>query len=233
MKLRPVVLLLFALGGTGHGLVAQQSAVKISAEVPVQFALGYEGKITKRFSVALSAGVLTEPNSTLIVNILQAFGTDEEIALMIEDAFKFGLVGEAGLNYNFKRNYVGAFFQVIDLHAGDTPQSLVENYFGTSISSFPVKRGRTPSTEKFLSLTSTLYQGGILYGRRFPLKNKHLEIDAEFGVSANITSKSELTSDVRNLTTLSETVNAELAYYYAEYAFVPALTVSLVYKFRR
>jgi hypothetical protein len=230
MTSTPVLLLLFCLMGTVHEIAAQQGALKISAEVPVQFAIGYEGKINGRFSVSLSAGVLTQPNSTLIVNVLEQLGTDEEIVLMIDHAFDFGLVGEAGINYNFNRNYVGAFFQVIDLRAGDTPASLVESYFGTSISSYPAKRGRTQSAETFLSLTSTLYQTGILYGRRFPLKNKRMEIDAEFGVSANVTSKSELTSETRNLTALSEVVNDELAGYYSEYAFIPTLTVSFVYK---
>lgn len=213
-----------------HDGVAQQRAIKVVAEVPVQFGLVYEGEISKRFSFSLSAGLMTQPNSTLIVNLLEELGTDEEITLMIDDAFKFGYVGEVGINYNFKRNYIGIFFQIIDLHAGDTPTSLVENYFGTSISSYPARNGRTTSTEKNLNLSSTLYQAGILYGRRFPLKNKRFEIDTELGISANVGSKSELTSDERNLSALSESVNSELAGYYSGYAFVPSLTLAVVYK---
>ena len=144
---------------------------------------------------------------------------------MIKDAFRFGLVGEGGINYHFRRNYVGTFVQVIALHGGDASTALVEDYFNTSINSYPTKMGRAQTNEKYLNLKSILYQAGILYGRRFPLKNKRFEIDAEFGMSANVSSKSELTSEVRNLATLSTVVDKELASYYSKYAFVPSLTV--------
>jgi len=212
---------------------AQQSSLKVMAEVPVQFGLGYEGKISKHFSVALSAGILTPPNSTLILNVLEKLGTDEQIILMIDDAFKLGIVGEAGINYNFRHNYVGAFFQVIALHGGDAPTALVEDYFNTSINNYPVKKGRSPASEKYLHLTSALYQAGVLYGHRFPLKNKRFEIDTELGFSANVGSTSKLTSDVRTLSALSAEVDKELAGYYSEYAFVPSLTVALVYKLNK
>lgn len=212
---------------------AQHSSLRVMAEVPVQFGLGYEARLSNHFSVALSAGVLTPPNSTLIIDVLKKLGTDEQITLMIKDAFKFGLVGEGGVNYHFRRNYVGTFVQVIALHGGDAPTALVEDYFNTSINSYPTTKGRAQTNEKYLNLKSTLYQAGILYGRRFPLKNKRFEIDAEFGMSANVSSKSELTSEVRNLATLSTVVDKELASYYSEYAFVPSLTVCFVYKLGR
>ncbi len=214
-----------------HSLLAQGSSVKLLAEVPVQFGMGYEGKLSRHFSISLQAGILTDPNSSLIVASLEALGTDKEITLMIDDAFKFGTVGELGIHYNFKRNYVGTFFQIIALRGGDTPSDLIESYFGEDLSTYPPKRNRTQTNEAYLTLKSTLYQAGVLYGRRFPLKNKHFEIDAEFGVSANIGSKSTLSSETLSLEALSEEVNDELKYYYSNYAFVPSLTVALVYKF--
>lgn len=209
---------------------AQQSALKVIAEVPVQFGLGYEGRLSKHFSVALSAGVLTQPNSTLIIDVLKKLGTDEQITSMINDAFKFGVVGELGVNYNFRRSYVGTFFQVIALRGGNAPTALVEDYFNTSINNYPARKGRTQTNEKYLNLKSTLYQAGILYGRRFPLKNKRFGIDTELGISANVGAKSELTSEVRNLAALSSVADKELAGYYSDYAFVPSLTVCFVYK---
>lgn len=223
----PFLLILFI-----HAAKAQQNSLKIAAEVPVQFDLGYEGKISKHFSMGVSAGLLTQPNSAIIINVLRELGTDEEITLMIEDAFKFGIVGELDINYNFKRNYVGCFVQVIGLHAGETPTSLIEDYFGTSVSSYPAKKGKAQSVEKYLKLSSTLYQGGILYGRRFPFEDSRFEIDAEFGISANIGSKSTLSSDIRDLSTLSTAVDAELSGYYSSYAFVPSLSVALVYRLK-
>lgn len=209
---------------------AQQSALKVIAEVPVQIGIGYEGRLNKRLSVELSAGLLAPPNSTIIVEILNVLGTDEEITLMIEDAFKVGIVGTLGCNYNFKRNYAGSFLQLISLHAGHAPSDLIESYFSTSIDSYPAKNRTNASTEKYLGLSSTLWQAGVLYGRRFPLKNKRLEIDTEIGISANISSKSKLTSDERNLSALSEEVDAELVEYYSSHAFVPSISVALAYK---
>ncbi len=210
--------------------IAQEHSVRLSAEVPVQFAVGYQNKFSKHFSVDVSAGVLTEPNSTIILDVLKAFGTDEQIVLMIGDAFKFGLVGEIGVNYHFKNNYIGIYFQVIDLQAANTPTALIEDYFGTTVSGYPTKRGRQPSNPKFLTLKSTLFQGGVLYGRIFPL-NKHYSIIAEFGCSANLYSISKLSTDTRDLSSLSKAVDAELARYYKEYAFVPSITLGLSYRF--
>jgi len=227
VKSNLIAIYLFIVCGLANG---QQNSLKLKAQVPVQFGLGYEGKISKRFSFQTSAGILTQPNSTVIIEVLDALGTDPQIVLMIEDAFKFGFVGEGSLNYNFGRNYVGTFFQLIALHGGDTPASLVEDYFNTDINNYPTRKGRTTTSEVYLHLTSTLYQGGLLYGRRFSLKNKRLEIDAEFGISANLGSQSKLTSDTRDLTALSTAADTELAGYYSEYAFVPSLTVCLVYK---
>lgn len=209
---------------------AQQSSLKVIAEIPVQIGIGYEGRINKRFSVEVSAGLLAPPNSSIIVEVLDVLGTDEQITLIIEDAFEFGVVGTIGCNYNFRRNYVGGFLQLIGLHAGDAPSDLIESYFSTSIDSYPAQKRTNTTSEKYLSLSSTLWQAGVLYGRRFPLKNKRLEIDTEFGISANIGSKSNLTSDERNLTALSDAVDTELAGYYSNYAFVPSISVALVYK---
>jgi hypothetical protein len=51
-------------------------------------------------------------------------GTDQDIVVMINQAFQFGMVGEAGINYNFKRNYIGGFFQMIGLQGGDILRSM-------------------------------------------------------------------------------------------------------------
>ena len=45
--------------------------------------------------------------------------------------------------------------------------------------------------------------------------NKRFEVDTELGISANVGSKSKLTSDARSLSALSESVHTELAGYYS------------------
>lgn len=211
-------------------LPAQKHSIKALAEVPVQFGLGYEGFVSKHFSISVQGGVLTEPNSTLIINVLEKLGTSPEIIDIIDDSFKFGLVGEAGVNYSFGKNYVGTFGQFINLRGRGTAPDPIEEYFDENFSLFPVRPGSDPDDRK-VSVRSSLIQVGILYGRRFPLKDKHFEIDAEFGISKNVWSKSHLYSKNRDLSELDDEVNEELDYYYSKYGYIPSLTVAFVYKF--
>ena len=83
-----IVSLTFLLIGFSQVSLAQQSSVKLIAEVPVQFGLGYEGAISKRFSVGASLGVLTKPNSNIIIEVLRIIDIDEPLILIIEDAFQ-------------------------------------------------------------------------------------------------------------------------------------------------
>lgn len=207
-----------------------QHRIKVLAEVPVQFGVGYEVNVSKRFSLSAQAGVLSEPNSTLIINVLEKLGTTPEIIEIIEDSFKFGLVGEAGVNYNWGKNYVGAYSQFINLRGRGTAPDPVEEYFDENFSLFPLRPNSDPDDRR-VSVRSSLIQVGILYGRRFPLKNEHFEIDTEFGISKNIWSKSRLYSNNRDLSEMDDEVNEELDYYYSRYGYIPSLTVALVYKF--
>lgn len=211
-------------------LCAQNHSVKALAEVPIQFGLGYEGHVSKRFSISVQAGILSEPNSTLTIYILEEFGTTPEVIEVIRESFKFGLVGELGVNYNFGRNYMGTFGQFINLRGRGTAPDPIEEYFDENFSVFPVKPGSDPD-DRQVSVRSSLIQIGILYGRRFPLKNEHFEIDAEFGASKNIWSNNRLTSDNRDLQEMDDEVDRKLDYYYSRYGYFPTLTVAVVYKF--
>lgn len=203
--------------------------MKVFTEAPIQYGIGFETPVTRRLSVSLQAGVLTQPYSSVILNLLESFGTDPNITLMINDAFTFGLVAEGGVNYHYKKNYVGLFCQGIVLKAGDTPTSLVENYFGEDVSTYP-RRGRLSTAPVSLQLKSTLYQGGFLYGRRFPLRDSRFGIFSELAISANLSSRSSLSVDSYDLSALSAVVEDELAYYYANYCFIPTLTVGFTWK---
>lgn len=211
-------------------LWAQEHSIKALAEVPVQFGLGYEYRTAKKVSFSVQAGVLSEPNSTLVIHILEKLGTTPEIIDIIEDSFKFGLVGELGANYNFGKNYVGAYSQFINLRGKGTAPDPIEEYFDENFSLFPLQPGSDPD-DRQVSVRSSLIQVGVLYGRRFPLENKHFEIDTEFGVSKNVWSKSRLYSNNRDLSEMDNEVDKELDYYYSRYGYIPSLTVALVYKF--
>ncbi len=211
-------------------LHAQKHSIKALAEVPLQFGLGYEYHINKKFSISVQGGVLSEPNSTVVIWVLEKVGTTPEIIDVIRDSFKFGLVGELGANYNFGKNYVGTFGQFINLRGKGTAPDPVEEYFDENFSLFPLRPGSDPD-DRQVSVRSSLIQVGVLYGRRFPLKNEHLEIDAEFGVSKNVWSKSHLYSENRDLSEMDDEVDEKLDYYYSRYGYIPSLTVAFVYKF--
>lgn len=219
--------------GFAYTAFAQQSSIKVIAEVPVHFGIGYEGKISKHFSVGSSVGVFTSPNSTIIISYLRIIGTQEELVLLIEDAFQLGIVGELNVNYNFKRNYVGVFGQAIGVQAGNATASVVEGYFKTKIEDYPLKNGRTNADIDILTVKTRLYQAGLLCGHRFPLKNDRFEIDVELGLSANIGSTSSVTSENRDLSTFNKVFDAALVEYYKKYAIIPSLGVMFVYKLRK
>ncbi|MEQ9440046.1 MAG: hypothetical protein RIG62_13405 [Cyclobacteriaceae bacterium] len=202
--------------------------LKVAAEVPVQFSLDYELSFTRRLSTQLQLGLLSEPNTNLILSTLEALGTDELVILMIEDAFQSGWVMEGGVHYNFGRNYTGLFIQQLRLNGKDTPQDLVETVMDTEISDEPGRSRRGNASEATLTLKSNLWQAGLLYGRRFPFKDGHSEINLEVGFSKNIGSSSSLYAEGRNLNALSKSVDIYLDNIYHDYAYIPSFTVAFV-----
>lgn len=200
-----------------------QSAFRASVEVPVQIGLGYEGFVSKRFSVLAHVGILTPPNSTLIIDMMDQLGVDAATVELISETFRFGWVGEVGVNYNFHKYYGGVFTQGILLQAGETPTTIVESYFNINVNDYPAKRNRTAANEPTLTLKSQLIQAGILFGRRFGKPDKKFSWGLEASFSMNVASKSSLSSEYRLLESLSAELNKELDYYYSNYALVPSL----------
>jgi hypothetical protein len=225
--------LTFLLIGFSSVTFGQKSSLKLIAELPIHFGIGYEGQISKRFSVGSSIGVFTSPNSDIIIGYLKFLGTDENLLLVIDDAFQLGIVGEVNINYNMKRSYIGAFTQVMGVQASDASAVLVENYFDIDMNDYPLFNAGVSSTDKHLSFRTRLYQVGMLLGHRFPFKDNRFEIDVELGLSANVGSKSKVYSEERDLSKFNERFNEELVEYYKKYAFIPSMGVMLVYKLRK
>lgn len=231
MKL-PVRLLTLLFIIFSYAAFAQKSSIKVIAEVPLHFGLGYEGQVSKHFSVGGSVGVMTAPNSTLILDYMRFVGTDELLVLLLEDAFKLGIVGELNFNYNFGRNYVGAFGQIIGVQAGNASMAVVEDYFNTNQQDYPFRPGKAGTSDKYVTVRTRLYQAGALIGHRFPFKDSRFEIDLEMGLSANIGSKSKMYSENRDLTKLSDRFDSTLNDFYHQYAFIPSIGVLFVYKLK-
>jgi len=207
--------------------------IKLFAEAPVQVGVGFEASLTNRFSLSLQIGLLRDPNSTLMIKSFEAFGMDEEIVEMVENSFKGGVVFEAGLNYNFRKSYVGVYYQQLNLRGGSSPASVYQSQFDTDINALPVKPNSTVQIETSLTIQSNLSQLGFLYGKRFVLKNPRFEIDVEAGISKNVGSVTKVTSENREVGTLNNTVNKKLDDWYAQYAYIPSLTLAFVYNLNK
>jgi hypothetical protein len=213
--------------------LGQRSSIKAIVEVPLQFGVGYEGRIGGRFSAGGSIGVLTAPNSNIILEYFKWIGIDQKLVAIIDDAFQVGVVGKGYVNINLGRNYFGVFGQAIGATATDVNPALYEDYFNVKMTDYPYLAGKTGVTEKNLLVRTRLYQAGVHFGHRFPLKNDRLAINVEVGLSANIGSKSSVESEVRDLTKLNELFDKSLGAYYRDYAYIPSGGIMLVYKLKK
>ncbi len=205
--------------------------VKVFAETPVQYGIGYELRAGKHWLISAQAGILSEPNSTMILWAMEEFGTDPIVVEVIESAFTSGTVLELDLGYSLgKRNYVATYVQGLLLTGEDTPSGAIGEALNEDLTSYP-RRNNRPIANETVTVKSNLIQLGLLYGHRFPLSKDKLELIVEFGISANISSSSELESDQRDYSTLNATFDTYLANVYQDYAFIPSLSIGLAYGF--
>jgi len=123
------------------------------------------------------------------------------------------------------------FSQVLAAQAGDAEVSLVEEYFNIDIEDYP--RLNNGLDGRYLTVRTRLYQLGMLYGHRFPLKGNRFEIDTELGLSANIGSANKIYSQNRDFSKLNVRFDDTLNQFYKQYAFIPSVAVMLVYKFKK
>jgi hypothetical protein len=208
----------------------QSNRLFATFELPVQYSIGYNYQFSEKFSGNVQLGLLTEPNTSVILSTLEAFGTDESITLLIEDAFESGTVIELGANYHWSKSYGGLFFQRIIMSGDQTPIRQVELVTGRRINAFPRIGINTNTPEIYVLLESSISQMGVLYGRRFDLTT-HSELCAEIAISAHISSTTSVESDVRNIDTLSQQIDEILTETYRNYAYIPSLTVGYAFRF--
>jgi hypothetical protein len=212
--------------------VAQHS-IKVGTQIPIQYALQYDYQFHPRWSGNAQVGVLTKPYDQAILSILKSLGVDQQIVNVLTSAFNFGVTTQAGVNYHFKKNYVGITGSWIHLQAADAPISAIEAAFGVTVSSYPVRPRQTTRAPVQLTLSSDLFGAGILYGRRFTFKNPKIELHTEFSFAKVLASKSYIESEQRSVESLSTLVDNELQSVYVDYGFLPSINVFFVYKLGR
>lgn len=206
---------------------AQKISWRSGLQFPVQYFTGIEYKPVDFLSFNVHAGIITDPHDEVILTILESLGTDDEYIRMINGAFEFGFVFDAGARFQFGKYYAGTYLQNIRLTGADAPGDVIQNYYGVDFSNYPSRTTSDGANE--LKLSSNLSQLGIVLGRRINLPVKKLSLAAEFSISMNIDSNSRLSSSTQDLKNLSQLIDQELKIVYQDYAYIPAIALLLVY----
>lgn len=202
---------------------AQTSSVQIGTQFPLMYAVGYEYQFKNDISFNFQAGVLTKPYDEIILNVLESYSDNKALMSTIGEAFKYGLIIQPTLKYNFSKNYIGLYYSYFWLYAEDTPMEAFENYYGVSL---PIG-----IRQDEMKLRSELLNIGLMYGRRFYFKNPSFQIWLELSLAKTCWSYTELTHEDYNFESLSNSVDEELNEYYMKYGYLPSLNIYFIKSF--
>jgi hypothetical protein len=204
---------------------SQDNSVIAGTNIPLFYTVGYQQKISEKFSATVKFGLLTKPYDALILNLLKAFDTDKMLVNTIGEAFSVGYNIQPEIKWHFRKSYVGFSYSYLLLKAVECPSDAIENYYGVSI---PNRRSVS------LTLKSSLHNAGIFYGRKFQFKNPHFLMAAELSVLKTFKSKSKMTnSQGEELERLSNLIDNQLNTYYVEYGYLPSFNLYFIYKFKK
>lgn len=222
-------------GNSETGNTFSKSSIFIGTQIPLQFTTGYAFQISNHFSAKAQAGFLTKPYDGLIVNSLQVFGLDKNLGRVIKKAFRTGRLLGIGLDYHFGKNYAGIYGQYIHLKGGGiTPADALSVYFNQDFSSFDPTG--LPAFE--FNMQSDILNINAMFGHEFQLRNPHLSINTEVGLSKIVASKNYFSSNrsavdgtafARNI---YNQIDKEMRTAFWKYGFIPTISVYLVYRLR-
>jgi hypothetical protein len=215
--------------------LSPKSSIFIGTQIPLQFAAGYAYRFHQKASANVQAGFVSKPYSGFIVDAMEAFGMDKYLAQVIRKSFQSGTVVGVGANLHFGMAYAGAFVQYLHLKGGGiTPADAMSVYFKKDFSQFNVNA--LPLFE--FSMQSNIINTGLLFGRRFNLRNPSFGINAEVALAKTVGSKNSFASNraivdqtgfARNLySELDESMREA----YLDHGYIPTLNLYLVYRFR-
>lgn len=220
-------------GNSGTGKTFSKSSIFIGTQIPLQFTAGYAYRVSNHFSAKAQVGFLTQPYDGLIVNSLQAFGLDKNLGRVIKKAFRTGSLLGIGLDYHFGKNYAGISGQYIDLKGGGiTPADALSVYFNQDFSNFDPTG--LPAFE--FNMQSDILNINAIFGHEFQLRNPHLSLNTEVGLSKIVASKNYFSSN-RSLVdgtafarNIYNKLDKEMRTAFWKYGFVPTISVYLVYR---
>jgi hypothetical protein len=171
-------------------LNAQKFALSVGTDIPYQHYVGLNLE-TNRVAFSLKSGVLVPPYSDIILNIIEASGTDPIYVDLLNSAYQFGWMNSFGAYYrmgNHRSWYVGPEVRVDQITASDTPSALIETLTGQQIRRNPSSIRNQSESE----LGLIMYAAGFRFGHKTALSqnNKHflnIEISAYKYMSTNTT----------------------------------------------
>ncbi|MCD6180584.1 MAG: hypothetical protein J7K39_11840 [Bacteroidales bacterium] len=205
-----------------------QQQLRIGTDIPLLYGIAYKYSPEKGIGGGLKAGILTEPHSSIILAAMEALGTESAIVDIIRDGFKMGMVLDGSASWHWNKNYAGANLVYINLSAGKAPLDVIDGNYDLDLEYSPILTSLLGQETMQINLNSCLMQVGIHYGRRIPLKDK-LELQLEFGVTKNIGSTNNFSSDFPYPLTVYNAIDEDLQEAYRKYAIIPTLGVYLVY----
>lgn len=209
-----------------------RSSIFAGTQIPLQFTVGYEYRLSKVLSARAQAGFVGQPYSGFIVDAMEAFGMDKYLSQVIRKSFEGGVVIGAGPNFHFGKNYIGVFGQYMRLKTGGiTPADALSIQFKKDFSQFDV----TGLPVFVFNMQSSMFNTGLLYGRQFTLRNPRFAINAEAGIAKVVASKNNFSSNrslidrTRFATNLYRELDEEIRSAYWKHGFIPTLNLYFVY----
>lgn len=206
-------------------LFAQQQ-IKIGTDVPLQYALAYAYTPEKGLGGGVKIGLLAEPHNSIILALMEALGTKEYITAIVRESFKIGIVLDGNMAWNWSKNFAGLNVSYINLKAGQAPLNTIDENYGGIFNLIPSSLFSDETMA--ISLSSNLIQIGAHYGRRIPLDDKW-ELQFLLGVSKNMGSTNQFTSDFPYPQSLFNSIDEDLQENYKKYGIIPSIGIHLVY----
>lgn len=208
---------------------SNQLYIKAGTQIPFQHFLGSEYVVSERVGLPIQAGLITKPYEGYIKKLVAFFDDDPKLIAIIEDSYRSGYVFGAGLNYHFNHYYVGAYAQLITLKGSSAAVSALSSYYGIDFSFIE------PFISSLdISIQSNLYNGGVLFGRRFMFKDPNFQVHLEFAISKNLGSRNNIQSepDLDQFTFVQQVfkrVDTSMQKSYKQYVIIPSINIAVVY----
>ncbi len=221
------VFLFFATNTLG-----QQVSVGLGTRFPLDHSGSLEYTFAKGIGVSFRGGVLAPPYDTPVLTLMETYGMDPGLTPVLKKSAQKATVLQIGGSYRIQKHIIGLHGQWVGFREGQVPVGALEDNWGVSVPETAQAFGQTITIQPEISLQTVLYQTGLWYEYRIPLRDERWEIRCGAGISFNIASRSELSVTPVDVEEISTLVEKEVENTYQQYAHVPFLSLGLARTFK-